>query len=83
MKDRVDEYYRQYPGEVPTGTLMYGVLSNGITETSETKKYTMATRRTHPDELASIPKHSEVISYPLQLTTQERIESIECELFQL
>ncbi len=83
MKDRVDEYYRQYPGEVPTGTLMYGVLSNGIAETSETKKYTMATRRSHPDELASIPKRSEVISYPLQLTTQERIESMERELFQL
>ena len=54
--------------------MMYDVLSNGITSVTPPKRFELATRATHPD-LFKLSTN--------QLSSQERIASLERELFQL
>ena len=58
---------------------MYMVLSNEISEPQPTAKYTMAMRENHPD-LFDIGTN---MLTPSSLSAQERIDSLERELFAL
>ena len=79
LKDRVDEWHKRNPGQLAAAQLMYTVLSNEISEPQLTPKYTMATHKTHPD-LFDIGTN---MLTPSSLSAQERIDSLECELFAL
>jgi len=79
LKDRVDEWHKRNPGQLAAAQLMYTVLSNEISEPQPTAKYTMATRETHPD-LFDIGTN---MLTPSSLSAQERIASLERELFAL
>jgi hypothetical protein len=77
FQTRFDEFHRRFPGQLATGQLMLGVLSQGISDPVAPARLTMATRTTHPDLFA---KETPLVA---PLTTQERIDSLERELFQL
>ena len=79
LKDCVDEWHKRNPGQLAAAQLMYTVLSNEISEPQPTAKYTMATRETHPD-LFDIGTN---MLTPSSLSAQERIDSLERELFTL
>jgi hypothetical protein len=77
FKDRIDEWHRRNPNQLAAGQLMLGVVSNSISESPVSASLSLATRRTHPDLLDSS------LSLSTPLTAQERIDSLERELFQL
>jgi hypothetical protein len=71
-KDRIDEWHRRNPNQLAAGAMMYGVLSNGI---SEPQRHTTVTRPSDVPESVTSPA--------LQLSAQDRIDSLERELYQL
>src|SRR6202790_1845530 len=74
FKEKLDEWHRLNPGQLANGQMMYHVLSNGITSVTPPKRFELATRATHPDLFKPSTN---------QLSSQERIASLERELFQL
>ena len=77
FKDRLDEWHRRNPNQLAAGQLMLGVISNTISEPPASASLTLATRHTHPNLL------NDSLAPSTQLTAQERIQSLEHELFQL
>src|SRR5882762_9336794 len=77
FKDRIDEWHCRNPNQLAAGQLMLGVISNSISEPLVLASLNLATQHTHPDLLDSS------LSLSTQLTAQERIDSLEHELFQL
>jgi hypothetical protein len=77
FKDRIDEWHCRNPNQLAAGQLMLGVISNSISEPLVSASLNLATQHTHPDLLDSS------LSLSTQLTAQERINSLEHELFQL
>ena len=79
LRDRIDEWHRRNPNQLAAGQMMYRVLANGISSTAEPEpsRPVLATRQTHPNlfDNSTLPT--------LQLTAQERIDSLERELYQL
>ena len=73
FRDRIDEWHRRNPGQVAAGHLMYNVLSQAVSE----PRAVLATRQTHPKLF-----DTQTVLSP-QLSTQERINSLERELLQL
>ena len=73
FKERLDEWHSRNPGQTAAGQLMYNVLSQAVSE----PRAVLATRQTHPDLF-----ETQTVLSP-QLSTQDRIESIERELLQL
>ena len=83
LKERIEEWHRRNPGQLAASQMLYNVLSNGIsdrvepTRTMETTQITVATRETHPDLFPQSP------APVMQLSADDRIASLERELFQL
>ena len=77
FKDRLDEWHRRNPGQVGAAQMMYRVLANGISDFTEAAQPTIATRHTHP-RLFDTAYEPQLI-----LSTQDRIDSLERELFTL
>ena len=79
LRDRIDEWHRRNPNQLAAAQMMYRVLANGISSTAEPEplRPILATRQTHPHlfDNSTVPS--------LQLTAQERIDSLERELYQL
>src|SRR6267154_1549276 len=73
FKDRINEWHRRNPGQVAAGHLMYNVLSQAVSEPHAV----LATRQTHLKLF-----DTQTVLSP-QLSTQERINSLERELLQL
>jgi len=84
LKDRVEEWHRRNPGQLATAQMLYNVMSNEISNTSTTSRFKVettptliATRHSHPNIFDS---HAEP---EILLSTNDRIASLERELFQL
>ncbi len=84
FKDRIEEWHRRNPGQQAASQMLYHVLSNGISEIASTSQAkvdivptSIATRISHPDLFTS------QIEPDTQLSTNDRIASLERELFQL
>ena len=83
MKERFEEWHRRNPGQLAASQMLYHVLSNGISDnlgcsrTLETSQITLATRETHPKLFSRQPKSA------MELSANDRIASLERELFQL
>jgi len=81
LKERVEEWHRRNPGQLAASQMLYNVLSNGISRnaprTMETAPIMIATRQTHPDIMPLSP------TPVVQLSADDRIASLERELFQL
>jgi hypothetical protein len=83
IKDRIEEWHRRNPNQLAQGQLLYNVMSNDISDDRSTSPkvdihpMTIATRKTHPDLFDS------QIERLSQLSADERIASLERELFQL
>jgi hypothetical protein len=73
FKERLDEWHHRNPGQTAAGQLMYNVFSQVVSE----PRVVLATRQTHPDIF-----EAQTVLSP-QLSTQDRINSLECELLQL
>ena len=74
LRDRIDEWHRRNPNQLAAAQMMYRVLANEI---SEPTRPILATRQTHPNLF------NNAIAPSLQLSAQERIDSLERELYQL
>ena len=83
LKERLEEWHRRNPGQLAASQMLYRVLANGISEsngssrTMETSQITVATRETHPNLFTHSPTPI------MQLSADDRIASLEHELFQL
>jgi hypothetical protein len=84
LKERIEEWHRRNPGQLAASQMLYHVMSNGIAEVSavsevnvDTVPTSIATRQSHPDLFIS------QIEPDIQLSTNDRIASLERELFQL
>jgi len=83
MKERIEEWHHRNPGQKAASQMLYHVLSNGISteiapsRLSETPRITLATRETHPDLFDSST------APVMKLSADDRIASLERELFQL
>jgi hypothetical protein len=84
LKDRVEEWHRRNPGQLAAAQLLYNVMSNEISDPSATSRFKVeatptliATRHSHPNIFDS---HVEP---EILLSTNDRIASLERELFQL
>jgi hypothetical protein len=73
FKEHLDEWHHCNPGQTAAGQLMYNVLSQAVTK----PRVVLATWQTHPDIF-----EAQTILSP-QLSTQDRINSLERELLQL
>jgi hypothetical protein len=78
MKDRFDEWHRRNPGQLAAATMMLNVLTNEIASSHPT----LATRATHP-RLFESQRDAPRGNPPKRLTEEDRIQSLERELFQL
>ena len=76
LKDRIDEWHRRNPNQLAAAQMMYRVLANEIAQ-PEPARVTIATRDTGINLLKTTTPSAG------QLSAQERIESLERELFQL
>lgn len=77
MKERLDEWHRRNPGQLAEATMMLDVMANGISPSP-----IIASRSTHPGIYVSrcdTPR----CNTPKRLTSADRIEALERELFQL
>ena len=93
LRERIEEWHHRNPGQMAAAQMLYHVLSNGITEntlssrTTETSRITLATRETHPELFTPTPAPAIAsVSTPapvMQLSADDRIASLERELFQL
>ena len=79
LRDQIDEWHRRNPNQLAAAQMMYRVLANGISNTDEPEppRPVLATRQTHPNLFNNTTVPS------LQLSAQERIDSLERELYQL
>jgi hypothetical protein len=84
LKDRIEEWHRRNPGQLAAAAMLYHVLSNGVSSPPATSQLKIeatptliATRQTHPDLFIS------QVEPDIQLSTNDRIASLEGELFQL
>jgi hypothetical protein len=84
FKERIEEWHRRNPGQQAASQMLYHVLSNDVAENSSTSQTkvdiaptSIATRLSHPDLFTS------QVEPETQLSTNERIASLERELFQL
>jgi hypothetical protein len=83
LKDRIEEWHRRNPGQLAAAQMLYNVMSNGITDAStpqhnvDNTLTSIATRQTHPDLFVT------QVGSKIQLSANDRIASLERELFQL
>lgn len=84
LKERIEEWHRRNPGQLAASQMLYHVMSNGISEVSAASESkvdivptSIATRQSHPDLFTSQTEPE------IQLSTNDRIASLERELFQL
>ena len=77
FRDCLDEWHRRNPGQVGAAQMMYRVLANGISDYTGAAQPTIATRHTHPKLFDTTYEPQ------LMLSTQDRIDSLERELFTL
>jgi hypothetical protein len=83
IKERTEEWHRRNPGQLAAAQMIYNVLSNDISSTPEISRYSdlaparIATRQTHPNLFAAS------VEPVAQLSANDRIASLERELFQL
>ena len=74
FKDRIDEWHRRNPGQLAAGQLMYNVLSQSVAQDSPPP--VIATRQTHANLF-------DTAAQTQSLSAEQRIASLERELFQL
>ena len=74
FQERVDKYHRRNPNQLTNAQLMYGVMSQAVTETVQP---VVATHHTHLNLFKPDAVPCRALSAPEQIT------SLECELYQL